>query len=261
VSAIVIAAQPKFGCIHVATDAAVYAQDQTTIAFISKTLALPRFPCAITVLGSYGALPWMQLELSRQFSDFDDLVETAPGKLPKIVKSCGIEKGSDVIIAGISKERGVPEAYTFRLNDEIPLGNTREEVAANPHYPKFAGELVKIDEPLVSPIPTDQVIAADFQGFDLDGPPESVIWTMRQVLEMQRHMTLPAAWPISIGGYGQVTTISADGITQRVLQVWAEDENKIGGRLNPAPIDWSEWHRRNPKPGSVERKPALRVVR
>ncbi len=254
-TAVIIARQRD--CIFVATDGATYSQTGETLLFTNKVLAIPHLNMVITNTGSAGATPWMAIELAKQqFSSFDDMILAMPYRMPKILKACPVDLGTDIMLAGISEERG-PESYVFRLNDELPMTGSREEVEASPYYADAPGELVKLPDLIMTPIPTDQVIPANFEGVDLDGDVDSVTWSLKKIITMQRHMDLPRGIP-GIGGFAQLTTISADGITQRILQRWAED--KIGPMLRHDLIDWSQWHRDNPKPGSVERKPALRLV-
>jgi hypothetical protein len=73
-----------------------------------------------------------------------------------------------------------------------------------------------------------------------------VLWSMRKVLAMQRHMKRPDGLG-GIGGFGQLTSISADGITQRIIERWPD---VLGAPLRPGPIDWTRWHADNPKPGT-----------
>ena len=108
---------------------------------------------------------------------------------------------------------------------------------------------------VMTPIPNDVVIAANYEGIDVNGDPEVVIWGMRKMLEMQRQMVLPENIG-GIGGYGPLTTIFADRIEMRILQRCAEDQ--IGAPLRPAPIDWIASHRANPKPKARNK---LRMVR
>jgi hypothetical protein len=42
-----------------------------------------------------------------------------------------------------------------------------------------------------------------------------------------------------VGGFALLTTITKDGITQRVVHVWPED--KVGEVITPAPVNWPQW--------------------
>ena len=49
-----------------------------------------------------------------------------------------------------------------------------------------------------------------------------------------------------VGGFAELTTVSRDGVTQRIIDRWPGDE--IGGPLHPVPNDWTAWRRLNPAP-------------
>jgi hypothetical protein len=268
VTAINVAAQHKFGCVHVAVDAASYTREHIVTAFGTKVFPVPHWPGLITNAGNGGATILLGTALSQEFQSFDSVIEGSD-KLPQIVGSCGLPTGADVLLVGISEKRG-PECYLFRTNDDLPLTTTRENAEASPFWPRNACELVKLPDIIMTPIPNDQIVPALFEGIDLDADPELVIWSLRKHLEMQRQMKLPPGIG-GIGGFGQVTTISAAGITQRMLQRWPD---KVGSTLHPERIDWAQWHLDNPKPGAEaisrvrrnmleckERKSELRVVR
>jgi hypothetical protein len=253
-TAIGITAQKRFGLIHLLGDAAIYTPQHGVEAFGTKVFPIPHLPAAVTSLGNSHATVLFGHALSQSHS-FDRLVESAPDVIPALIAAGDWQVGGQVIIAGISETRG-PESYMFRLNDELPATNTREDVEASSYWGSNAGTLIKLGDIVMSPVPTLQdVIAADFEGIDADADPDTVIWSMSKHLEMQRHMTLPADIG-GIGGFAQLTTISPYGITQRVLHRWPDE---IGGFLRPEPVDWVVWHRRNPKPPVLQ--PALHLVR
>jgi hypothetical protein len=195
-------------------------------------------------------------ELAAAFSSFDEMVSGAEAILSDICycrSPVQISTAANIVIAGISAERG-PEIYTFSTKDEVPPMTTREEHEASPGY-AAPFKLVKLPCDVLSPIPDEQTkLAAGFEGFDPDADAETVTWSLKRILEMQRRMPLPKDIG-AIGGFGEMTTISADGITQRVIVRWPED--KIGAALHHGPADWPEWHRLNPRPVRV---PHLRAV-
>jgi hypothetical protein len=91
--------------------------------------------------------------------------------------------------------------------------------------------------------------------------PATVVWSIRKIIEMQRHMNLPPEIG-GIGGFAQIATVSAIGIEQRIIQRWPED--RVGAQLRPAPINWAEWHASNPRSSSGLVSPEtrrLQVVR
>jgi hypothetical protein len=94
-------------------------------------------------------------------------------------------------------------------------------------------------------------IAAGYEGIDVDADPNAVMWSVRKVLAMQRHMPLPDGIG-GIGGWAELTTVSAGGVSQRIVDRWPEDQ--VGAPLHHGPIDWDRWHVDNPKPGTSRLK-------
>lgn len=252
-TAVVIAAQPNRGCIHVATDAAIYNRnDQCVVRFQSKVYPVPNWPGLVTATGNVGAASHFTWWLTERFQTWDALIEGVESALPDIAAKFTYGLGADIILAGVSERRG-PEIYSFRTDDSLPLTATREEVEASDCYAEPL-KLVRLPDVVMTPVPADMVIPAHYEGIEVDGDPDAVIWSLRKIIEMQRHTELPAGIG-GIGGFATVATVSRDGITQRMMQRWPED--RLSTLLRPAPIDWKRWHRDNPKPGSEKR---LRVV-
>ncbi len=239
----IVAAQPRYGLIHVVTDAAIYTPKCGVEAFGAKVFPIPHLPAAITSLGNANATVLFGHALS-QSTTFDRLVETADDVLPLLIAAGDWSIGGQVIIAGISCKRG-PEAYVFRLNDDLPATASREDVDASEYWGDKPGTLTKLDNVTMSPVPSmDDVIAANFEGIDVDATPDEVIWSMTKHIEMQRQRRVPDDCG-GIGGFASLTTVSSYGITQRILQFWPDE---IGGLLRPPPIDWNRWQAENPKP-------------
>ena len=173
------------------------------------------------------------------------MVLGADAVLPGMYAMFGLPGGSSVILAGISAKRG-PEAYAFQTDDVLPPGTTREEAEASPYY-AAPFKMVKLPDHIGTPVaPIEMVEAAGFEGFDVDGDVETVLWSMRKLIMMQRHMPLPGEIG-GIGGFAEITTISEEGTTQRIVERWSD---QIGDSFRPTPIDWAQWHRDNPRPGA-----------
>jgi hypothetical protein len=73
VSAIVIAAQPKFGLIHAVTDAAYYEPNQKVVAFGTKVFPVTHWPGMVTSAGNAAAYALFGWSLSQDFATFDEL--------------------------------------------------------------------------------------------------------------------------------------------------------------------------------------------
>lgn len=246
-TAIVLACQKRHNRLHLATDAALYRADQSVAAFGSKVWTVAHWPGAVTCLGNAAASPLFGWTLAQEFSSWDDLVddsEAGLAKLSRVVSEWGLSHAA-VLLAGISAKRG-PEAYTFQTTTELPAGVTREEAEASPYY-QAPYTLTKLSDVIMSPVaPGELSIAAAYEGIDVDADPDVVVWGIRKVLAMQRTMPLPEGIG-GIGGWAELTTVSKDSVVQKIIDQWPED--KVGAPLHHGPIDWTEWNRRNPKPG------------
>jgi hypothetical protein len=235
----------------------MYLADQTVVGFSTKVFPVAHWPGLITTVGNGAMVPLFGWSLARRFSTFDELIAGASAVLPDLVKSYELPSGGDIFFVGISDERG-PEAYVASTDGVAPPLATREELEASEFYGNELFTLVKLPDLVMTPVPSDQVVPANYEGIDVDADTETVIWSLRLILEMQRQTKLyPGVG--GIGGFGQVTTISGDGITQRMLQRWPAD--KLGAPLRPGPIDWVEWHAANPKPTSADVIPYERMSR
>lgn len=252
-TAINIVAQPKFGCIHIATDAAIYETGIGVTSFSAKVFPIPHLSAVITGVGArnpiFAFASVLSMTTAAENTSFDAMIAAAPAVLPALAQSCEWPLGSQINIAGLSETRG-PESYVFRIGDDLPVTVTRDEAEASPYW-GAPGQLFLLPNEISTPgAAFSDIIASDYEGIDVDDDPEIVIWQMRKLLELQRQL----AWSIShgaVGGFGQITTISADGITQRMLQRWPDAAG--AGDIFPAPIDWKQWHLDNPKPGSMSR--------
>jgi hypothetical protein len=242
-TAVVIVAQPRHGLIHFAGDAAMYQNDQTVTDFGCKAFPIAHWPGLVTSAGNSAMVPLFGWSLSQEFASFDAAVESAEQRLPVYAERYGLPNGGQFFLVGISS-RG-PEAYVCRTDDALPPGVTVAQAEASGYWADARYKLIRLPNVGMSPVPNDQVLAANYEGIDPDDDPETVVWGIRKMLEMQRQTKLPDGIG-GIGGFAQLTTISGAGITQRILQRWSAD--RTGALLKPAPIVWAHWHRDNPKP-------------
>lgn len=246
-TAVVLACQKRHNIFHLATDSALYQHDQRVVGFGTKVTPISHWPGVVTCTGNAAAVPLFGWELAKQFANWDAFIAGADAglsRLAEMVAEFGISHAA-VLLAGISATRG-PEAYTFQTTETLPPGVTREEAEASPYFqPPYV--LVKLPDIIMTPVaPPEMAIAANYQGIPVDGDPEMVVWSIRKVLAMQRAMDLPAGIG-GIGGWVELSTVSLDGISQKIVDRWHGDG--IGGPLRPNPIDWTQWDRDNPAPG------------
>jgi hypothetical protein len=256
-TAVIVATQREAGCVHIVTDAAYYTREGVVESFASKAHSVAHWPGAVMSVGNGAAGPLFGWHLAQEFRTFDDLVAGIESALPSIALAHKLPSGAELIFAGVSKDRG-PEAYACRTDDDsLPLGMTREEAEASLYWAERPFKVTRLGEVAVNPVvDNDTVIAAHFEGVDLDGDTETVMWGLRKLLTMQRDMKLKN---IGIGGFGQCTTISSAGVVTRMLVEWNED--RVGGHLHYPPIDWARWHAENPKPSTLNKSMRLAASR
>jgi hypothetical protein len=243
----------------------MYSNDGVVQGLGSKIFPISHWPGVICIRGAARAVLVSQW-LSGEFADFDAAIDGIEAVLPTFAAAADLHMDSELILAGWSASRSAPESYLITTGNELPVGTTEEQAAAAAHLPQ-AFTLQRLPDTITGPVVQDfgVITDANFEGFDVDGPPDLAIWNLRKLIEMQRQTghTNGVYW---VGGFAQLATITPAGITQRILQRWPED--RIGAPMTPSPVDWAAWHRDNPKPGAVvpfgnraERRRALREAR
>ncbi len=233
--------QPQHNCLDIVTDAASYTPAGVLVGVGTKVFTEPNWPGAIAGRGTAIAVPLLGAALSLSFATFDAMIEKIEEVLPGMVSYYGIEGHAELIIAGFSVARGGPEAYVIETSDAQPVGID----AAAAHQAKANGflpdqfKLQRLPNIVVGPPPAnDIIIKANFTGFTIEDDPAFVVAGLAKMIEMQRQSKFRdgVCW---IGGHAQIITINADGVHQRILQRWPEDQ--IGEPMTPAPVDWSTW--------------------
>jgi hypothetical protein len=215
-------------CAYLACDAATYDRAHKVVGFRGKIDTISQWPGAMATLGNAAMSPLMAKSLALEFRRWDDLITNAdrpPGIVAGLMDDYAGMTGADLVLVGYSRKRGF-EAYQFTTDAEVPA-------------------LVKLPAVVMSPMANDQVIPAQWSGINPGDDPDLVLWSIRKYMEMARH-TVEAKDVGSIGGFCTLATITRDRIEQRVIQEWSEDS--MGGPLRVWPIDWTQWHRENPKP-------------
>jgi len=154
---------------------------------------------------------------------------------------------AEIIIAGLSKDG--PRSYVINISDDLPMGVTSEQAAAAEYLPP-PFKLHRLPEKCVGPVLTDTIkVTAGYAGVDLGQDEAGLDAAFRLLIECQRHSDYGdgISW---VGGYCEITTISGDGIEQRVLHRWEEDT--VGELISPRPLDFAKW-----RAAHVPAKPAF----
>lgn len=222
-------ASKKHNCIWIATDAATYDDRGFVSEFRSKVHCIPEWSAAITGRGnSYGKDVAVR-ELLRRASSFDELIGIVSRELPLIVDQFKLDRPFELHLAGFFKSR--PMLFYIRTaggHDSIGFGST-------PYL------ILPVGRTSFGPWPSDDLIAAtSFVEPDPDDEPGQIANSLRKLLELQRRTPADDGF-LRVGGFMELTTITPNGIDQRILRHWSED--RIGERMSPEPIDWTEWDR------------------
>jgi hypothetical protein len=240
-----IVLQPKHRCLHVVTDGASYNQAGVVQGFATKVFTAPNWPGIITGRGIASAPQLFGQRLSWKFQSFDDLVDGIEAVYLDIADELGLtEYDIELIIAGWSFERDQPESYVIYPNEQLGHGMTEEILEARLAEGKWSPKpvpfkLMKLPGAVDGPFLNEAIkLSSDYGGIDIDEPPEKCIARMHHVIECQRHDVWAHDQKYYIGGFAQVTTVTPDGISQRILSRWPD---KTGELICPSPPDWEKW--------------------
>lgn len=235
-SAINIACAPRHSAIFIVADAAIYIGGVIT-AFHSKIRNVPKWPGIVAGRGNCYTLDEIARDLSWRFECFDDAVAGIEGALPEIAAQYPFRENVELVICGWSRERSRPESYVIYTTSELPPGVTEKQCQQAETRPSTA--LTFLPSVGMAPFPEmDIVIAAGFEGVNIDLPASQIIAQMRMLIEIQRQMSFPN-FGHRVGGFATLTTIKPDSIEESVLCHWPED--RVGSKIQPAPVDWARF--------------------
>ena len=186
----------------------------------SKTVPLPHLNAVIAARGSPIFAPVLaQLLGPAQVRTFDGI---APVLAPLAVECCSMVRQElfDLVLAGISETRG-PTAF-FMCNHDGHGPDVRP--------------LQVVDLPALGFLPGGPEITAEIAAMLPAGGHSGMLDPVRdglQMLEiMRRH---PQPWygrdgeTIDVGGFAQLTTVAADGISMRVIHRWGDNAPRQNG--------------------------------
>jgi len=203
--------------VHVLTDAA-YLEATGRLVFIGSKIGLLPHVNAVCVTRGEGEIEGaFRAMLGTAFTSFDALTSGFRQAVQKVIDGHDAGRGYapfEVMAAGISEFSGKPDIRAaFR-------GDTPEPVQF------YSGKLWAS--------PFDGVSAAlKAKGIDLQSDAFDPVMNGVELLEAQRARVIqPAGFPPChiVGGFAQLTTVSAAGITTRVLKRWPD---QVGQRIVP----------------------------
>ena len=248
---------------YMLTDAARYYADGTIESFVDKCTVVDEARCAITVLGPSLWQPVIAEAIRESFDCYDAVkagIEPLARRLyDEHADAIEWEHGTtgELWVVGFSHAQGRGEAFTLILCDDAEWEIWQQRSPGIGRVP-FEPDVQRV--PLnANPLPASLLTfrAANFTLHESgeDYQPEI---DLLHFAEIQRRIPLPGAWPHLVGGYATLTRVDHLGVTQRVIHTWEED--CVGEKIEPAPIDWVRWRaeREGGKPISRLKADALK---
>ncbi|WLA62370.1 hypothetical protein [Bradyrhizobium diazoefficiens] len=230
--------------IHLMVDSASYFSDGIIAGFLDKCRTMPEIRCAATTLG---ASLWQTIifdAISDGFKSFDEVKAGIAPLLEQLYEAhadtvCepGMWSSADVWVIGWSDEIDGPDGFVIGMDD---LEDWTLQHGDDGRRPFVVEPLASLDLGLnMHPCPTaHQLFEARFPISLAESDRLIPDIDLLQLLEVQRRMLYRGRYHF-IGGYALLTSVSRDGISQRRVHTWDEDE--VGRLIVPQPIDWRRW--------------------
>jgi hypothetical protein len=207
---------------------------------LNKAHLLRGMRAALAATGPALLAGFIAEHVEREYSSFDELVANGSERIKELFRQyVDTHRNGDAVssltLVGWHEKENRPAAYGV---DMETVGSKADWVNANNPHEGFgvATELTELKIGAV-PCPTlEQHLAA---GYDLLGDLDAKdpATDLVHLLEIQRRMFFDGV--SYVGGLATLTTITADGVAQRVVHRWLEDQP--GQKIVPAPIDWATW--------------------
>ena len=245
-TAINIVCQPS--CVHVLTDGAMYDAEGYVTGIGTKVFTVPAWPGLVACRGPAFATAVIGQELSWRYATFDSMVAGIENVLEDIVDeyTAFFPPEIELLLAGWSAERSRSEGYVIQTCAAPITEEQLSELRAAGQTPIVPQpyELRRLPDAVTAPVVGHEIgCAAGYMGIDVNATPDRVIETMRLVLECQRHQYEDGYF---VGGHAELTTVTPDGIQQRVLDRWPDE---IGELITPGLPDWTAWNTEQPPAG------------
>ncbi len=238
-------------------DAAVYLPDFTlTNVNATKATALVTLPAVITVTGADVVQRLLAEVIERQFSSYEELVSSSEALLTAFreiaVAHLDGDACSTLSMIGWSTLQNAPCAHSIYLWTDGPA---RDEWLRNSALlPGFDPSAVQAEFEDVSAnitgSPMPDVSKLSDICFEVRAPDDYTPQVdLLHILEAARRT--PIDGKLGVGGAAVLSSIDASGITQRVIHRW--DEDRVGEKITPQPIDWKTWRAaREPRAEVIE---------
>ncbi|WP_027556196.1 hypothetical protein [Bradyrhizobium sp. Cp5.3] len=201
--------------VHILTDGAAYRPDGTITHFTQKVRAVPHLELAFAMRGAAIGFGPIAEEIQAAATSFDwlrtvivPLIKACSEAYANLLQQCEAGPDFEVVVAGISETTG-PSAYL---------------VASHGRY----GEpWIVHDLPGLVALPCDEEILHGIRTIVPPGASPDDVDPAREgvaIMEIQRKKpNLDNGDHCVVGGFAQLTTIAASGISTRIIHRWDED--------------------------------------
>jgi hypothetical protein len=202
-----------------------------------NAFGLPHLPAALAIRGSTHFMPFLVHRLSRECRSFEELLAKITrlalevhASFPMTFGTLGhgtVEPDFDLIAVGWLKSRGAPASYVLTSHDRV----VARGLTSSPW------QLLELPEVLIAPpIAEEQILASGWtvphsaESFRPDADGVALVKVQR-LWRRELDERVGAMQQIHIvGGFIQVTTVSAEGVNSRVLHRWPD---QVGRRIEP----------------------------
>jgi hypothetical protein len=211
--------------IHMLTDAASYTPDGTLGAIGPKAHPVPHLNAVFSSRGPRLFMPLVGEYIFHAFASFDQMVDglvlhvrAATEAYAPTLQRCAHGASFDLVVAGWSTARKRPETYVLTDHE---------------NYGFAAWTLQPFGSLLITPWDADLAGRLKLTQAELAGKLDPVkdglriLEAQRFVKAIQRNETEAAH---GVGGFAQLTTVTAENITTRILKRWPDP---IGEKLDP----------------------------
>ncbi|KQN19439.1 hypothetical protein ASE86_13285 [Sphingomonas sp. Leaf33] len=236
-SSIIIIQQAE--AVHLITDGAHYERDGTLGLIGSKVRQLPRAETVFALRGIGAFEPFEEIFASCR--SFDDVIDTIPSALAFFdlavrtsVPDAGFPHlGLELVAAGWSDAR---QAWSVGIASPLPARYPQDQVGIS-HLPGYVQYEPFVAAPLSCAPPVDIEKAV---GRSIPDPAAvNELYPAAAglaIIEAQRLVPCDLSadgdgFQYVVGGFAELTTVSASGISHRILRTWPDE---IGRRLEPA---------------------------
>ena len=231
--------------LHVFSDGAHYDRHGVIKAITSKISQIPSYPGIVAVRGATYSAPLLAHDFGLHAPNFDRLLEEVetlfPFLMEKYADQFGGNTSGQLFLGGWSETRRKMELY-FLSNDDLHLSSVEGEDTEGAFRPDV-GELQNLATGNILPGLMEGDVERGFDPYPAPDQVEANIeYIARTILELQRQRKHGAIEDSEaehiVGGFVQLTTVSRDGISTRILHRWPDT---IGETIRPAPVDWAQW--------------------